>query len=111
LGPEHEGRGPGPAVGFAHADALSPAVDRQPEPDAGGVEEALRQRLVRARQVLDLAEAEVPPLVELGPLGETPDLVQRAVHEDLDIDAPGATTLRAPALRFLHSQRHSTGGR
>src|SRR5439155_25232778 len=39
-----------------------------------------------AVEVLDAREAQVPPLMQVGPLRDAPDLFERRPDEDLDVD-------------------------
>ena len=72
------------------------ALDPEAEADARGVPEALRLGRVGAWQVLDRREAEVPPLVERGLLGQPPDLLQRPLDARLDVDARHGSMMGRP---------------
>src|SRR6266550_628948 len=85
VGPETK-RGGAVTVAIARADALSLAGDAQAEADPRRVEEALRILLARTREVADLGEPKIPPLVSFRPLRRVPERLHRCPYEPLDVD-------------------------
>lgn len=72
------------AVGGFLASRLAPALDLHTESDARRVAEALRLRVVRSLQIGNRREPQVPLLVEIRRLGQTPQIVHRAVNSGFD---------------------------
>src|SRR5207248_576241 len=87
VGPEFEGAGALTVGRVVRTDGFAFALDTKSRSDAGGIEKSLRRLGVRACEVFDLAETQIPLLMKFRRLGELPDAIEGRADIDLTADA------------------------
>jgi hypothetical protein len=71
----------------AVAYTFSRTFDGKAEPNPRLIQETLRFRWTRLRQIPDSSEAQIPSFMQIGLLGELPNPLQLFVSKDLDVNS------------------------